>query len=382
MQRNRALLALLLLSALLVCALFSLRREKAPDPGAPAPERQSLNARAQALLARLSDEEKLGQLLIVGLPGKALDEESARLLSDVRPGGVILFDRNMQSPEQVAALNGALRERLLQTTGLPPFLCVDQEGGRVARLKTRLLALPAAETLGKASNPDDIRRLAADCAAELKAIGFNVNFAPVADLNLPGGRSYSGDPARVALCAEAACRGFADGGLLFSLKHFPGLGKAQKDPHFDGETIVASRSQLEREDLAPFAALIAALGPQPYFVMVSHPVYTAYDAENPASLSPAILRALLRQKLGFDGLAVTDDVEMGALANRYPFEEIGVRAVAAGADIVLVCHEPERQRAVYRGLLEALRSGALPRQTVDDAALRVIRAKLARLDAP
>ena len=299
----------------------------------------------------------------------------------IKPGGVILFDRNMESPRQVAALNGALRERLLQTTGLPPFLCVDQEGGLVTRLKTQLFALPAAETLGRTSDPDTIRRLAANCAAELKAIGFNVNFAPVADLSLPGGRSYSGDPARVAACAEAACRGFADGGLLFFLKHFPGLGKAQKDPHFDGETIAASREQLEREDLAPFAALIAALRPQPYFVMVSHPVYTAYDAENPASLSPAILRTLLREKLGFDGLAATDDVEMGALANRYPFEEICVRAVAAGADVVLVCHELAHQRAVYRGLLEALRSGALPRQRVDDAALRVIRTKLARLEA-
>ena len=348
---------------------------KAPTEAAP----PSIDDQVEGILVNMSDSQKIGQMMMIGIKEKTVEDNVSYLLQEYHIGGVILFDRNMDTAAQVQMLTGDLQKRAKQADSLPLFIAIDEEGGKVVRMKQHLSAAPAAEELGKTGNSQLAADYAHVTAIELKALGINVNFAPDADLALANGRSYSPDPAQVINFVTAVGKSYQRDQIFFALKHFPGIGKSKVDSHLELSEIMVTRDQLEKEDMAPFRSMIRSQNNSDFFVMVSHLKYPALDAENPASLSPAIIQGILRTQLDFQGLIITDDLEMGAVAKLYPFDELGVKAVLAGADIMLVCHEYDHEIAVYNGMLQALRDGRISRDRVDESVRRILKVKLLHL---
>ena len=338
----------------------------------------TLHYAAVKMVAGMSLEEKIGQMLLIGIDGTEIDEGALSMLRDYHVGGVILFDRNMNNKYQVTGLNANLQRLNKEYNKLPLYLCVDQEGGMVARMKQGLTVAPAAARIAEQGTPEDARRWAYQTAMELETIGFNVNFAPVLDIGIPYGRSYGHDAASVSKFTEAACRGYDQAGIIYSLKHFPGMGKSEVDPHTEQYRITASKEILLQEDTIPFKNIIQNFDNQDFMVMVGHLIYTGLDTL-PASVSPQVINNFLRNELGFQGIVITDDMEMGALTSMYGFREMGVAAVQAGVDVLLVCHNYEHQQQVYQGVLEAVKTNKLTTAAIDAAAVRIVENKMIKL---
>lgn len=329
--------------------------------------------RVEAVLSHMTLSEKIGQMLMIGVHGTELNDDSRFMLSEYAVGGVILFDRNLETAEGVRHLTKELQEA---RHGEPPlFIAIDEEGGPVARMRDILPPPPAQAEIGESGDPKMARAWAKKTAQSLRGFGINLNFAPVADVG-DSPRCYSGDAETTAAFVREAVQGYGEGNILCTLKHFPGLGKGEADTHLDTVVVDADKETLEAEDLVPFRALISQGDPNRFFVMVSHITYTALDENRPASFSPAIMTGLLREALGWQGVIVTDDLEMGA-ADIFPFRELGVRAVEGGADLVLVCHEYAHQQDVYNGLLTAVQNGTIPESRIDESVRRILRAKFA-----
>jgi beta-N-acetylhexosaminidase len=291
-----------------------------------------------------------GQLFMVGIPGPRVDAAARELVRDLRVGGVILFARNLEGPEQVWELTRDLQRESLQATGRPLLIAVDQEGGKVQRLRAPFTLIPPARELGTANNPQAVERLARQVARELALVGINMNLAPVLDVargpHCPQwDRSYGSDPARVATLGLAAIRGYLAGGVLPVAKHFPGLGDTHTDSH--QELPAAESGDPERQvDLFPFREAAVAQVPA---MMTAHVRVPAWDPR-PATLSPVALQHWLRGKLGFSGVIITDDLEMGAIAAQMPVTQGAREALAAGADLLLICKDwasvPEAARTL------------------------------------
>lgn len=287
---------------------------------------------------------ELGGLFMVGLPGLELDESTRRLISEYGVCNFIIFRRNVQEPGQLRRL---CRELALscRASGLPPpLVSVDQEGGSVARLKApHFTEFPDARIMaGSAEAEDGLREFGQTCARELLAAGINMNLAPVLDVCPAGGglvmerRSLGAEADRVARLGALVITAMQDLGLAACAKHFPGLGQVSLDPHLARPTVERSLAELASCDLIPFRAAISA---GVAAVMTSHTIYPELDPDNPATLSSLILDGLLRKELGYDGLVVTDDLEMGAIENEGTVAEAALAAMMAGADLLLICHE-------------------------------------------
>ena len=329
------------------------------------------------LVANMSDADKVGQLLMIGIHGKTLNDDAKFMLNEYRVGGIILFDRNMESKDQVKTLIADIN-KAGKSAGLTPlFLGIDQEGGAVARMEDQLIKVPPAEELGKAPI-EQAASLAKQSGAELKDLGFNINFAPVADLGLTYGRSYSTNPDEVVRYAGAVGKAYDEAGLWYSYKHFPGIGKTDVDLHADTSIVPVSRETLLSEDTKVFVDLIKQSKPNTYTIMVSHAMYPQIDSDYPASLSKAIITDWLRKDMGYNGVVVTDDMDMGALANHYTFGDMAVQSILAGSDILLVCHEYEHMQAAYNGLMKAVKDGRISKERLDESVKRILLMKMSR----
>jgi beta-N-acetylhexosaminidase len=280
-----------------------------------------------------------GQLFMVGIPGPRLDPVARELVRDLGVGGVILFARNIESPVQVWELTRDLQREALAGGKRPLLIAVDQEGGPVQRLKAPFTIIPPARELGAAATPEQVEQLARKVARELTLVGINVNFAPVLDVargpHCPlWDRSYGPDPERAALMGAAAIRGYLAGGVIPTAKHFPGLGDTVIDSHHD--LALAESGLAQREiDLLPFRRAAAAGVP---LVMTAHLLVPEWDADRPATLSPGILQGKLREEVGYQGVIVTDDLEMGAISRVMTAAPAAREALAAGADLLLICN--------------------------------------------
>ena len=332
----------------------------------------------EELLQHMSPEEKIGQMFMVGFAGENLDEGILSMLQQRHIGGIILYDRNMKSKAQVKALTKALQDNAQQP--VPLLISTDEEGGAVARMKQTLAPAPSEADIGATENPAEAERWAVYMAQNLQELGINLNFAPVADLGPEKrGRAFSADPAKTAAFVEGAAKGYRQQNMLFTLKHFPGLGKSRVNTHVDTYLVQAPVEQLFAEDMLPFRSLIAAQPEDSFFIMVNHLHYASLDAASPASLSYKVVTGQLRERLGWQGVIITDDMEMGAISKYYSMEERGIQAVNAGVDIVLMAHVPEHQKLVYDSMLQALQDGRIAPERVDDSVRRILRAKLMHL---
>lgn len=307
----------------------------------------------------------------MGVPGAELTPETAARLKKLQPGGFILFGRNIQTPEQLRKLIDDLRD----ISHVEPFITIDQEGGRVSRLRLIGEEPPNAQALRDKGDPALIKRHGKLTGQVLRQFGFNLDLCPVLDIsyddaadNSLKGRTYGRNPQQVIDNAGIFNRAMRAEGILSCGKHFPGYGPADCDPHEFLPVITKSREEMERSELLPYSALLPELDS----VMTCHSNYTAYDPDRgrwPASLSHNIVTKLLRHQYAFDGLAMTDDLDMGAILNEVTFEQAIQEAVRAGNDLVMICHRVEMVE-LARQHLEGVEAPAL-----HDALVRIEKTK-------
>jgi beta-N-acetylhexosaminidase len=327
----------------------------------------------------MSIDERVGQLMTVAFKGKRVTSHLESMIRAKKVGGVIVFAENVADAAELRSLTSDL-ERIAKEAGAQrPFIAIDHEGGSVIRVAKGLTHLPGAMALAATPDPvASVERASRIAALELRAAGVTWDLAPVADVNdeprnsILLNRSFGSDPRRVGDLAAAWIRGHAAVGVLSCAKHFPGHGSTTVDPHTGLPDLTHDRERLDRIELVPFRAAIAAGAPS---VMTAHIVMKAIDAQQPATLSATVLDGILRRDLGYDGLIVTDDLEMDALKAFGSIPEVAVRSVAAGADHALFRFDEEAQKAGHRMLVEAFTSGKIPVARLETALRRVLAAK-------
>ena len=313
----------------------------------------------------------LGQLLLTGVPGPELDPDTARRFKKLQPGGFILFGRNIQSPEQLRKLIDDLRD----LSEIEPFITIDQEGGRVSRLRLIGSEPPSAQQLRKKNDLKLIEHHGRLTGQILRMFGFNLDLCPVLDLSFDDeadnslkGRCWGTTPDEVIGKASIFNHAMRKEGILSSGKHFPGYASASVDPHHELPVIEKTLAEMEAEELRPFRALLPDLDS----IMTCHSHYPCWDADRPrwpASLSKNIITGFLRNQLAFDGLVMTDDLDMGAVLNEVTFEETIRACIEAGNDLAMICHRVELVEAAAEVI------ATLPDPLLHDVLVRIEKTK-------
>ncbi len=331
-------------------------------------------------MARKGEEIKraLGQLFIVGFDDTGLGRDIRDLFLRYPPGGVILFARNLVDPEQILRLTQDLQEAVAP---LWPLVCIDQEGGRVWRLPQGFTFFPEARALGNAGSDALAWSASKVIAEELSAVGIHCNFAPVLDLHtnpdnpVIGDRSLGSDPSSVTALARSALLSFRAHGIAGCGKHFPGHGDTDLDSHQTLPTVSADRERLFSVEMSPYRTLAQDPRKPLELVMTAHVRYPALDPKRPATLSRTILRGILRGQIGFEGLIVTDDLEMGAITKHHGPDEASLLALRAGADLLLFCHTPSLLPVCIDTLYRAMENGEISFGGIRRSLNRILRFK-------
>jgi len=318
---------------------------------------------------------KIGQLLMVGFDGAAPSEEVEELIRKHHIGGVILFSRNIKDPAQCAKLTESLQKA---APDAPLFIAVDQEGGRVSRLAPPFTQFPPARTLGHCDSVDLTYSCAEAMAKELAAVGINMNFAPVLDVDtnpknpIIGDRAFGASPTLVSKHGLATIAALHDKRVIACGKHFPGHGDTAADSHKILPRVDHSLHRMADLELKPF---IHAVENRLHTIMTAHVLYTKLDEKYPASLSKKIISQLLRKTIQFEGLVVTDDLEMKGITDGFTVPEAAVRAVQAGSDLILVCHSLDQQKAVLEALIHAVEKGTITQERLNESLSRILSLK-------
>jgi beta-N-acetylhexosaminidase len=323
----------------------------------------------------MTSREKIGQLFMLGFMGTSVTPELASFIKDCKPGGVILFSRNLESVEQIVELTNDLQRCSPKS---PLLISIDQEGGRVSRLPKGFTIFPPCDLLGRCNSSELAYAAAATIAKELRAVGINMNMAPVLDVNsnpdnpVIGDRAFGSTPDVVGELGLVMAAGLQDNKVVACGKHFPGHGDTNADSHKELPIVEASRERLEAVEFPPFrraaAAGIATM-------MTAHVLYKALDDRLPATLSPAIITNLLREELKYDGVVLTDDLEMQAIVDHYGPGDAAVRALEAGCDVLLICKDQDREIAAFEAIEKAVESGAINGERLERSVARIQRLK-------
>jgi beta-N-acetylhexosaminidase len=322
---------------------------------------------------------RVGERFMVGFDGHAASPDVKRMIRDFGVGHVVLFERNVDAPEQVAELVRELQV-VARDAGhtLPLLVAVDQEGGRVARLREPWTVWPPMRAVGRIGSEDMARKVGAALAAELSACGIRYDFAPDVDVDtnpnnpIIGDRSFGDDPGLVGRLGAAVVRGLQESGVAACAKHFPGHGDTDVDSHLELPAVDHPRSRLDEVELPPFRAAIEAGVAS---IMTAHVLVRTLDEEVPATLSPRVVNGLLRKEMRFDGVVVSDDLEMKAVATHWGVGPSAVKAAQAGCDLLPVCASVEAQVEAIESVIRALEAEALSWSAMDDACARIRRMK-------
>ena len=329
-------------------------------------------------------EQQAGQFFYIGLPGTELDVETRALIEEVKPGGIIIFGRNVASPQQLRTLIDGVRALL----PVEPLVGIDQEGGLVDRLRKIFTPMPAARTIRQHGDLAASRALGRITGEVLRMLGFNMNFAPVMSIMtderdlLSNGlysRSFGRSPGEVLGYTTVYLRGLQETGIIGCLKHFPGIGAGEVDSHEQMPLVKLSHDDLMAQDLAPYIELFQRKDDRVRCVMVSHGGFPNIDIRHefaggllePASLSHNIVTRLLREELGYQHLVVTDDLEMGAISRHCDIEAAAIRSFVAGEDMMLVCARPDVIRRGYQALLQAAQAGKISQERMHESLKRI-----------
>jgi beta-N-acetylhexosaminidase len=323
----------------------------------------------------LTSREKIGQLFMIGFMGTTVTPELAAFIKDYKPGGVILFSRNLESVEQIVQLTNDLQQCSPKS---PLLISIDQEGGRVSRLPQGFTIFPPCELIGRCNSSELAYAAAATIAKELRVVGINMNMAPVLDVNsnpdnpVIGDRAFSSSPDAVGELGLVTAAGLQDNHVVACGKHFPGHGDTNADSHKELPVVGAARERLEAIELFPFRRAAAA---QIATMMTAHVLYRALDVQMPATLSPAIITHLLRNQMGYDGVVLTDDLEMHAIVDHYGPGDAAVLAVLAGCDVLLICKDRDREITAFEAVEKAVASGTVTMARLDHSVARIQRLK-------
>lgn len=325
--------------------------------------------------------QRVGQMIFTGIEGTTLTKETEQLIRDCQVGGIVLFSRNYESPEQLFQLVRDLQKLAHEVSpDWPLFISVDQEGGKVIRLTEPFTQFPEAGCLGIADSHELAYRFGTALGIELSSIGINMNYAPVLDVNtnpdnpIIGMRALSNDPLRAGVLGLALLNGMQDHGVLAVGKHFPGHGDTTQDSHLELPTVDRDKATLEMIELAPFSHSIQN-GLKA--IMTAHVVYPAWDKKLPATFSERILKKVLRGQLQFDGLLISDDLEMKAIEDQFEFDKLAGMGVFAGLDILMVCNNTDRVRTLHENLMAGVRNQSINPDSVHSTIDRIERIKAA-----
>lgn len=330
--------------------------------------------------------EKIGQLFMIGLSGKTLTAQESDFITKNNIGGVILFDRNLGTPQEIHALCRDIQNLRHKTADkLPLFISIDMEGGRVARLKAPFTQWPAGALLGSLDSTSVAFRFAQAMGTELRAVGINIDFAPCVDVltneanKVIGDRALSTNPDQVAKIASALVRGYIKSGVIPCAKHFPGHGNTLLDSHFDLPVENADLNRLREVEMVPFKKVFRA---RIDLVMTAHIKFPQVDNEWPVTLSETFIQKILRQELRYKQLVISDDLDMKALAKNYDRDMIPVRALQAGCDILLYCNEMDRPPLALAAVNKAFAAGQINPQHIDSAYQKIVALKKELLTSP
>jgi beta-N-acetylhexosaminidase len=304
-------------------------------------------------MMRLTDEQMAGQRLMVGFEGTEFNQDLKFLINTIKVGGLVLFSQNLSAPGQIKKLTSSI-QAYAASCGQPPlFIAIDQEGGQVARLKHPFTQFPGNPLM---KGEKDAQYFAKTTAAELTGVGINMNFAPVMDVALKGaqsimaGRSFGDDPERVSSLGVTIIKHLQSNNIMAVAKHFPGIGRTTIDSHIDQPCVDFSVSDLEAFDLPPFSA---AIKHDVAGIMLSHILYKNIDPDWPAGFSTLIARDMLRERMQYTGLVMTDDLDMGAVKKKYDIKTIIRQILSAEIDLVLICHKGPDIEHAFREILES-----------------------------
>ncbi|MBI5568972.1 MAG: beta-N-acetylhexosaminidase [Desulfomonile tiedjei] len=324
------------------------------------------------------DLREVGNLFMVGFYGDRFSAEVKALIEDLNPCGVILFSRNIQDPVQIAQLTHDLQRFSLERGHNGLFIGVDQEGGRVRRLREPFSEFPPARTVALSADAEgSAREFARVTARELRLVGFNLDFVPVLDVlghpdaleqSVIGDRSYGSDPALVSRLGRVVLESFRSEGVIPCCKHFPGHGGTQVDSHKELPMDDRTAEVIEQNDLVPFVDAVEA-GTE--MIMTAHILYPFLDRDHPATLSHAIISGLLRRRMGYDGVVVSDDLDMGAVANQFSTAECALMAIQAGVDIPLICNKPEKAFAAAARIVDAIKDRDVSKSRMAESLRRI-----------
>lgn len=393
-------LAAIFVAALCVCTAAPAPVQTTPQPDQTAQAASALTEQptqepdaVQLLMDSMTPEQKVGQLFLVRPDAldpsqtqeqindaKAdgvteLTDAMRQTLEEYPVGGVVIFGKNLTDPQQITQFLAQMQ----QASVIPLFAAIDEEGGAVARLANNaafdLPTFESAAAVGASGNPEDTRAMGRTIGTYLKEYGFNLDFAPVADVNtnpanpVIGSRAFSNDPQTAADLVGGACAGFADAGVACTLKHFPGHGDTSEDTHAGTVVLNKTLDDLRACELIPFAQNVQNAP----LIMAAHiavPQVTGDDT--PASLSPVMLQDILRGELGYQGIIVTDSLAMQAITDEYTPGQAAVMAVQAGADLLLM---PDGLAPAYDAVLQAVQDGTIPQQRLDESVQRILQCK-------
>jgi beta-N-acetylhexosaminidase len=316
------------------------------------------------------DEHELGNLFMIGFDGKQFNAELRNLLDELNPAGIVLFSRNIEDPFQVAELTTALQEHAKKSQPDGLFIGVDQEGGRVARFRHPFKEFPPMLELASSDDPEgQVAAFAETTARELRMVGVNLDFAPVMDVlsytedlqsTVIGDRAFGTESRIVSRLGRIIIESFRASGLIPCCKHFPGHGGTLVDSHHKLPVDSRDRNQLDL-DLLPF---INAIDINVEMIMTAHVLFDAMDRSVPATISPNVITSLLREHLSYNGVVITDDLDMGAIVNQYSPEDASVLALKAGVDLLLFCNNPSKAFSARSAIVRVLNDGDLSTECI------------------
>ena len=328
-------------------------------------------------ISNMSLDEKIGQLVISGFYGTTLDENILKLIKEDKISGVILFNRNVKDSSTLLSLNNSLKESN-KNNKLPLFISVDEEGGLVTRMPKDIKRLPTNKYIGSLNNKDLSYKVGEILGEQLSYFGFNMNFAPVLDINsnpnnpVIGDRSFGNNKDTVAILGTSTMKGIQSKNIISVVKHFPGHGDTSVDSHVNLPVVNYDINRLNSFEFVPFKTAIQNGADA---VMVGHILLPKIDSKYPSSMSYEIVTNILRKDLGFNGLVVSDDMTMGAITKNYSIEESSIKAINAGVDLLLVCQKYENTENVLKALKEAALNGTISKERLDNALYNIISIK-------
>lgn len=329
------------------------------------------------LINNMNLDEKIGQLIISGFYGYKVDKSLENLIKNNNLGGVILFERNIKDSKQLLELTNSLKE-INKTNISPLFISTDEEGSIVTRMPKEIKSLPSNYDIGKINNENFSYNIGKILGKELGSFGFNMDYAPVLDINsnpnnpVIGNRSFGNNKEIVSRLGVKTMKGIQSSNVISVIKHFPGHGDTSVDSHLALPIINHDLNRLNNLELVPFKYAIKNGADA---IMVSHILLNKLDKNNPATLSKNIITNLLREKLNFNGVVITDDMTMGAIVNNYNIGDAAVKAINAGSDIILVCHKYENVNIVINAIKNAVKNDIISEKRIDESLYRILSLK-------